>query len=377
MVIGAGIVGAACALWLARAGSRVRVLERDSPGVGATADGMGHLLVLDHDPTTLALTRRSLELWHALAPSLPREAEWGGAGTLWLAEDDDQLDHARARLEPLSASGWAAELVSAGQLRALEPCVAPSLAGALRVPGDRIVYPPVVAAWMLTQAQALGAELTQRAPVDRIERVGSGERIWLADGGAITAEHVVVAAGLRAAPLLAEHGLAHAITPRRGHLLITTATDLDLRHQLIELGYHDSVATRGETSVAFNLQPRATGQVLLGSSRHDGDDDRSVDRGVLARMVARARGFVPGLDRQLALRTWVGLRPATADGLPLIGPLPDRPSLLLACGHEGLGITTSLATAELIVAGLTGAATTLDPLPLSPARLISAAALHA
>ena len=378
VIVGGGIVGAACALWLARAGQQVCVIEGRAAGMGATAEGMGHLLALDHDPATLALSRRSLELWHALAPELPAAAEWSGAGSLWLAENEAQLEHARERVEILKDAGLEPELCGAARLQALEPCTSPALHGALRVPEDRVIYPPVAAGWMLAQAEALGAELFMGVSVVALEHEGgSGVGLRLGDGRRVRAERVVLAAGLGSAGLLGEHPVTRALKPRRGQLVITERAPFGLDHQLVELGYHDSVATREAASVAFNLQPRASGQLLLGSSREDGSDSRELDRGLLARMVARADDFVPGLAALSALRAWVGLRPASDDGLPFIGPLAEGSPILLACGHEGLGITTSLGTAELILAALGGPRASLDGHPFLPSSARTRGEHHA
>lgn len=375
-IVGGGIVGAACALALARADLRPLVIEATTPGCGATAEGMGHLVVLDHDQTTLALTLRSLELWHALAPDLPDAAEWSGAGTLWLAEDSTQLERAGVHAEELRAVGLDARLIAGTELRALEPSLAQDLVGALRVADDRIVYPPVVAAWLLERACALGATLLAGVRLERLERLDDAEELIFADGRRQQSERVILATGLGTGALLPGHALAGAVQPRRGHLLITERTRLKVEHQLVELGYHDSVSARGATSVAFNLQPRPSGQLLLGSSRQDGSADREVDALVIARLIDRGRRFVPGLPAVRGLRAWVGLRPATRDGLPLVGPLPERPSLILACGHEGLGITTSLVTAEIVAAGLGAGTTRVDAHALRPERLLEESALH-
>ena len=90
-IVGAGIVGAACARALARAGARVTVVESRFPGGGATAAGMGHVVVMDDSPAQLALTARSRDLWNELAAELPPEAEYRRAGTLWVAADADEL----------------------------------------------------------------------------------------------------------------------------------------------------------------------------------------------------------------------------------------------------------------------------------------------
>ena len=93
-IVGGGIVGAACARTLTQAGAHVTVVEARFPGGGATAAGMGHVVVMDDSPAQLAITTRSRELWHTLAEELPAEAEWRRTGTLWVAADDDELAEA-------------------------------------------------------------------------------------------------------------------------------------------------------------------------------------------------------------------------------------------------------------------------------------------
>jgi len=121
-----------------------------------------------------------------------------------------------------------------------------------------------------------------------------------------------------------------------------------VRHQLIELGYLKSAHAMQSDSVAFNVQPRATGQMLIGSSRQFGASGTDVEQAILTQMLQRAAEYMPGLPRLSAIRVWTGLRAATPDKLPLIGPCPDYPNVYLATGHEGLGISTSLATARLL-----------------------------
>jgi glycine/D-amino acid oxidase-like deaminating enzyme len=118
--------------------------------------------------------------------------------------------------------------------------------------------------------------------------------------------------------------------------------------------------------VAFNVQPRATGQLLVGSSRELVGWDASLNRPLLARMLRRAAEFLPVLPELRALRSWTGFRPATPDKLPLIGRWEDR--LLVAAGHEGLGVTTALATGRLIADIALDRTPFLDPTPFDPRR---------
>lgn len=129
-----------------------------------------------------------------------------------------------------------------------------------------------------------------------------------------------------------------------------------------------STQQRDGAAVAFNVQPRPTGQLLIGSSRQIGQADSDIDPMVLARMLKRATDFLPGLSGMNLIRTWTGVRAATPDGLPLIGPHPTRAGLWLALGHEGLGVTTAPATAALLTALMTNATPPLAAAPFAPSR---------
>lgn len=365
VVVGAGIVGAACALALTQAGLRVLVLEAGFAGGGTTSAAMGHLVVMDDSAAQLALTACSLRLWTELAPDLPAHCEDDPCGTLWLAADEAEMTQVHAKAACYRAHGVAAEVLDAAQLAAAEPALRRGLAGALRVPGDRVLYPPNAARFLLARAAELGAEIWERFFVSRLAGggvFGHGERI--------VAPVVINAAGA-AAPALTP-GLA--IVPRKGHLVITDRYPGSCRHQLIELGYLESAhgahpAGPDAATVAFNVQPRSTGQLLIGSSRELVGWDRSLNRPLLRRMLDRALHHLPALAGAAVLRTWTGFRPATPDNLPLIGPWPPSPGLWIAAGHEGLGITTSLATGRLLADLVTGRQPVLDPAPFAPARL--------
>ncbi len=361
IVIGAGIVGAACAAALGARGMAVEVIDAGGIGAGTTAAGMGHLVVMNDTPAELALTRDSLARWRALAPALRERDAYVRCGTLWVAADDEELEAARTMRDGYLAAGIAAEVIDAAQLQAREPMLAAGLAGGLHVEGDGIVYAPSAAEWLLRHSRGAAwirvREHTRVAALD-------GTRVRLEDGQTRSAAQVIVASGLDAARLVP----GVALKAKKGHLLITDRYPGAVTHQLLELGYIKSAHHAQGTSVAFNAQPRPTGQILIGSSRQFGTTDPVVEMDVLARMLARATRYLPALAELNALRAWTGLRAASTDGLPLIGPVPGCPGQWLAAGHEGLGVTTSLATAELIATQLAGEAPPIDPAPYLPAR---------
>lgn len=359
IVVGAGIVGAACADALSERGLRVAVIEQDIAGGGATAAGMGHLVVMDDNAAELALSAYSVSLWNDLVGERPQRHEYSGCGTIWVAADEEEMDAARVKAQTLSAYGVTCELLSPAALYAREPQLRAGLAGGLLVKGDGLVYPPKSARILLDRAMRRGA-ITKRAAVTAIEDHG----VVLADGTRHQAQHIVLAAGSRSSALLPEL----PVQPKKGHIAITDRYPGFVRHQLVELGYIKSAHAASGDSVAFNLQPRPTGQVLIGSSRQFDTIDTAVEPAMLQRMLRHATSFTPALAQLNVLRCWTGLRAATPDGLPLIGPHPARRGLWLATGHEGLGITTSLATAQLLAGQMQGESTRIPINPYLPRR---------
>jgi glycine/D-amino acid oxidase-like deaminating enzyme len=368
VIVGAGMIGAACAEALTRRGMQVTVVERDAVGSGATAAGMGHLVVMDDNAAELALTAWSLQLWNALVEPAPAQHEFSRCGSLWIAADDEELDAARAKRDMLTAHGVGCELLDARALYAHEPQLRPGLAGGLRVGGDAITYAPKSARLLLERAVSRGARLV----AGEVAAVDAGG-VTLADGTRIAAGMVVIANGTASRALLPEL----PVRPKKGHLVITDRYPGFIRHQLVELGYIKSAHAASGDSVAFNLQPRPTGQLLIGSSRQfddgSGMPDKTAEPAMIRRMLAHAIGYVPELARLNAVRCWTGFRAASPDGMPLIGPHPGRPNVWLATGHEGLGITTSLATAELLLAQLAGTPAPIPFAPYLPARFAALA----
>jgi glycine/D-amino acid oxidase-like deaminating enzyme len=360
VVVGAGIVGAACADEFTRRGMYVAVVDRDMVGGGATAAGMGHIVTMDDSEAQFALTRYSQQLWQKLRPELPIDVEYDQCGTIWVAADEEEMVEVRRKRDYYGQREVPTEILNAQTLARLEPNLRPGLAGGLLVMDDAVLYPPCAARFLMERAQKQGAKLHLGRSVTQ---AGRG-RVTMADGFEISARVVVNAAGACAANFTP----GVEIKKRKWHLVITDRYAGFLRHQLVELGYLKSAHSISNDSVAFNVQPRRTGQILIGSSRQYSAYQTEVDSGILARMLQRAREYMPGLAQMSAVRTWTGFRAATPDKLPLIGPWPGDSSLFLATGHEGLGITTSLATARILVDQITGAKPEIPIQPYLPSR---------
>ena len=363
VIVGAGIVGSACAYECAGGGLRVAVVDQDSGAGGATAAAMGHIVVMDDSEAQFALTRYSQALWHQLRSELPADVEYEQCGTIWVATDDDEMGEVQRKKANYGRGGVPAELLSAADLERLEPKLRRGMAGGLLVPEDGVLYPPCAARFLLERAQARGAKLHLGQPV---VKMGRG-RVQLADGSEFSAGVIVNAAGTWAPALTAGVN----VKKRKGHLLITDRYPGFLRHELVELAYLKSVQSLSSDSVAFNIQPRKTGQLLIGSSRQFGRESREVDHAIVRQMLDRALQYMPDLAQTSAIRVWTGFRAATPDKLPMIGPWPEDSTVYLATGHEGLGITTSLATAKLVVDQLAGRTSEIASGPYLPARTCS------
>src|ERR1700690_3898979 len=361
VIVGAGIVGAACADECTHRGLRVAIVDRDFVGSGATAAGMGHIVGMDDSEAQFALTRYSQRLWQELRPELPDDVEYEECGTIWVTADEEEFVEVRRNHAYYGKLGVPTEVLDSHQLKCLEPNLRQGMAGGLLGPEDGVLYPPCAAGFLMRRAQQRGAELRLGASVAKIGR----GRILLNDGCEFSAEIIVNASGAFAPELTP--GLE--IMKRKGHLVITDRYPGFLRHQLVELGYLKSAHSVSSDSVAFNVQPRRTGQILIGSSRQFGAENKDVDSNILSRMLRRAQQFMPGLGTMSAVRTSTGFRAATPDKLPLIGPWPGDKSLFLATGHEGLGITTSLGTARILVDQITGAKPAIPIEPYLPSRV--------
>nr|WP_238346192.1 FAD-dependent oxidoreductase [Luteimonas saliphila] len=360
IVVGAGIVGAHCASLAVARGRKVAIVESGLVGGGATAASMGHLVAMDDDPAELALSHYSLGLWERYAELA--EAEFSRCGTLWVAADEAEMQALPAKIARLAAAGVHAEAVDAARLRQLEPALAGDLAGGMLVARESVVYPPRIAHWLVDRSVAAGASLYAGRRVLRLR-----DEAAELDDGEILHGPVLVAAGGASGELLPELPM-HV---RRGHLVITDRHPGIVRHQLLELGYADSAHGDDDVSVAFNVQPRPTGQLLIGSSRERDRTGREVDLPVLRRMLGRALRYLPALRGLQAIRVWTGLRPCTRDGRPYIGAVSGRRGTWVAAGHEGLGVTTSTGTAHLLLDLIDGRPTAIDPAPFDPARVLA------
>lgn len=360
-VVGAGIVGASCAWEAVQAGLRVGMFDGGRIGGGTTSTNMGQIVVEAASEAQFRLTRYSARLWAELAPTLPASVEFRKLGTLWLACREEELRRLEARGRQFSRHGIPAKVLDAESLRREEPQLRPGLLGGLLVPEDAVVDAAAVARELAQRIRRAGGEVHEGVRVTSFTPHG----LQLEGGRIVTATHRVNAAGV-GAPLISP---GVPVRPRKGHLAYVRPPGDFVRHQLIEEGYLDHAEDLSADSLSFNVQPRPNGEIRIGSSRQWRAFDTTIDPGVVRGMLDRAARFVPGLAGLPPLRSEAGLRPASPDGLPLVGAWPSQEGVWLATGHEGLGITLSMATGRLLIDQLLGRRSEIPVAPYLPRRL--------
>ncbi len=362
------MVGAACALYAARAGLDVRVVDRGAVAGGTTGAGEGNLLVSDKEPgPELDLALLSGRLWASLGGELGAAVEYEPKGGVVVARTPGALGALSGFAAGQRAAGVTAEPVGPDELRELEPHLATGMAGGVRYPQDAQVMPALAAAHLL---RASGARLHTGRAVTGVLRAADGSVLGVRTArGDIHAPAVVNAAGTWGGELAASVGAALPVLPRRGFVLVTEPLPRMVRHKVYAADYVADVAS---DSAALRTSPvvegTAAGPVLIGASRERVGFDRALSLRAVRALAAGAIGLFPFLERVRALRTYAGFRPYLPDHLPAIGPDPRLPGLYHACGHEGAGIGLSTGTGLLIAQALTGKTPDLDLAPFRPER---------
>lgn len=372
VVVGAGIVGAACAHYLAEAGLQVVVLDRGPVAGGTTGCGEGNILVSDKEPgPELGLALLSVRLWQELGELLGPRCELDAKGGLVVASSPAALSALHTLAGQQRTSGVVAEHVAAQRLRDIEPHLAAGLAGGVYYPQDHQVQPMLATAMLLHRARTRGrAEVLTGCAVRGVRRDAGGRIAGVVtDGGTVSTPVLVNAAGTWGSEVSRMAGAQIPVLPRKGFVLVTEPLPVLVRHKVYTAEYVANVASPSaalQTSTV--VEGTRAGTVLIGASRERVGLDRTVDWPVIARLAAQAVQLFPFLSGVRLIRAYRGFRPYCPDHLPVIGPDPRVPGLLHACGHEGAGIGLAPATGRLIARAVTGEESELSPDPFSPAR---------
>lgn len=377
VVVGGGLVGCLVARALAAQGLDVVLIERDpEPGRRASTAAAGMLspqmeaaegLLAQSSARAeamLAFCLAGRDWYPGLVDSLTRETgfeiEYRACGTLVVATDPTRAAALATAAATQTASGLAAEFLDGDQARRLEPGLAPTTEGGLLLPNDHQVDSVALVGAVVRTVAAeprIRLELNCRGVgIDTAAGRVTGVRLERADG---TADHesaslVVISAGAWSEDVA---GLPRrlGIVPVKGQMVAVDGRAAGLTH---------TVGGPGAYCV-----PRGDGRVLIGATVERAGFDVSVDEAAIAGLVASAADYVPALGGADRLSTWAGIRPGTADELPIVGPDPDLEGLVYATGHYRNGILLAPITAAAVAALAGGSTPPVDLTPFSPARL--------
>jgi D-hydroxyproline dehydrogenase subunit beta len=370
VIIGAGVVGAACARSLSMAGQSVVVIDRGSPVAGTSASGEGNLLLSDKIAgDELRLAQYSLGLWPSvvlqmadeLGPGFP-SLEFERKGGLVVATTESGAAPLIAFAEGQRSAGIDARPLDVADAIALEPDLNPGITAAVYYPQDAQVQPVIAAEAMLAVARRRGALVRPGTEVVSGIRAADGRLtgVRTADGD-IHCDSTILAAGPWSGEVASRLGVVLPVRPRRGMVLVTSRMPHRIFHKVYDADYVGGVeSSAADLQTSSVVESTAAGTVLIGSSRQRiGFDDR-LQVAVLTELADKALRLFPFLAGASAMRTYGGFRPYMPDHLPVIGADHRMPGLFHATGHEGAGIGLSVGTAELILAAVLGTHAPID-----------------
>lgn len=372
VVVGGGIIGAACAFYAAQAGLSVTVLERGSIGGGTTSRGEGNILVSDKGPgPELELALLSQSLWGDLGEELgPERFELEPKGGVVVATSENGLRTLRGFGSGQRGAGVKVTEVAADELPEYEPHLARDLPGGAFYPQDMQVQPVLAAASLLAAARQRGVRVQTGAEVVGAEWGRDGRLTGvLTKDGRHQAGAVVNAAGTWGGAVGDLLGGPVPVLPRRGFVLVTEPLPRVVRHKVYSAEYVENVASDDAgLEASAVVEGTRGGTVLIGASRERVGFERTMPVEIVRRLSAQAVRLFPVLADVKLIRVYRGFRPYCPDHLPVIGEDPRVAGLFHACGHEGAGIGLATGTGRLVSQLLAGHEPAMDVRPFDPAR---------
>lgn len=359
LVVGGGLIGCATADALARAGARVTLFERGTPGGEASGAAAGMLTALGGGPRTPLqdLAVASWRLYPAVAADLRErtgvDVELVRRGTLYpLYHTGETLE---TGLPDTLAAEFGVEPLDEDETRRREPALSPKVRGALFVAGDCWVNNQRLVVAYAQAAAAAGVDVRAGSAVTRIMVAGDRVLGVVADGEEMGGDAVLLAAGAWTGQLTAPLG-ALPVRPARGQMAALAHVPPVLAHCV----HGDDVY----------LVPRPSGELLVGATVERVGFRRDVTARGIAGLLVAAIELVPALGDRAITRTWCGFRPWAPDSLPILGPWPGVAGLFVATAHYRNGIMLGPITAQLMTRWILDGTPAMDVADFLPDRFL-------
>jgi glycine/D-amino acid oxidase-like deaminating enzyme len=379
VIVGGGIIGAACAYELARSGASVTLLERDELAAGASGRNIG-FFGLPWDPALETMARSSLGLYLEVTadPPVPVHFDREPIGTLAVAIDEDDAAMIREEAAAAGHAGIRAEHLDAAGLKELEPEVTADVSEAWLFHEGRRVDPGALTVALAELARRAGASIRHHLPCRRLLSRGEPVTGVVTDEGIVGCDTVVLTAGPWSTGLLRPLGIHIPVTGARGWLIqlaplrpllshwVEGSARTLWRRQVEPVTARDFSEGVARDDIGAVIQPAPDGTIVAGTSREPAlawsAEDLHVPRAVAGCVIQ----LLPALADAPVLGTWSGIRPMSPDERPFVGWL--RPGLFAATGHGSEGVILGGGTASLVGAMVQGREPPLDPTPFDPLR---------
>jgi glycine/D-amino acid oxidase-like deaminating enzyme len=378
IIVGAGIIGAACARALSRRGLDVTIVDSGATAGATSSSGEGNLLVSDKSPgAELELAQHSLRLWRTLAPMLEAEIgrgfpsiEFERKGGIVAALDAQQSQALDRFADAQRRAGVDAQPLSVDDALRLEPELSPAISSGVYYPEDAQVQPTIAVEAFLASARAAGTRVLVNTVVTGPLIDADGKLAGVVtSSGSLAADYVVVAACPWAGEVAQVLGGTLSVGPRKGFLLVTSRMPRRIFHKVYDADYVGAVGSDNhDLQTSTVIESTASGTVLIGSSRQHVGFDSGLDVAALRKIAAKAVRLMPFLLETSVIRVYCGFRPFARDHVPVIGPDPGMPGLWYAAGHEGAGIGLAPATAEMLASLMLGETPAVAAAPFAPGR---------
>jgi glycine oxidase len=341
IVMGGGIVGLSCALELQRRGYQVIVLEPQRCGGQASGAAAGMLAPYSENvegpDDFFQLCLESLRLYpewqQAVRDMSGQSFEYTESGSLYVAYHDADLLALEGRLLWQRQFGSSGVIVEGEALRRMEPLLTGEARAALYTPEESHIYAPHYVRALELACKRLGVHIFEELKQLEIVKWQSGIVVRVADGRYFEADQLLVCSGAWAQQLAETFHMNIPVYPIRGQICAYEAASKPVSHMVFcNQGY---------------LVGKANGTLVCGASEDVAGYDTAVTAKGIGRLQNWNKQLFPFLEQQTPFHSWAGLRPATQDGFPLIGPVPETNRVVLAVGHYRNGILLSPATARL------------------------------